>query len=180
MPQVAGMEAEALTISVTCPRHRQVCVCPRWGTPHHPLLGVCTGMNVCTHPTKLLGWRLRPTPRTRCSTEPKEGAPRVCTPTVTADCKSRCSQGEPVRRAARAGSPGMGRWQDQTDPAGQAGTGWAAFHHDTPPLRDWGDLIPGPEDSPGQWMEGSELCCPLQWGRPPCHSQPRFCMCPWR
>lgn len=136
---------------MTCPRHRQVCVCPS-GAPR-------------STPSSL-GWRLRPAPRTRCSTETKAAAPRVCTPTVTAGSKSRCSRGEPVRRAARAGSPGMGRWQDQTDPAGQAGTGWAAFHTDTPPLWDWGDLIPGPEDSPGQWMEGSELCCHLQWGQP--------------
>ena len=39
------------------------------------------------------------------------------------------------RRGRRAGSPGVGHWQGQTNPAGWAGTGWASFHP-APPLQE--------------------------------------------
>lgn len=52
-------------------------------------------------------------------------------------------------RVALEGSPGVGLWQSQTNPAGWAGTGWAWSCPCTPPIQDERDLIPGLEDRPG-------------------------------
>lgn len=58
-------------------------------------------------------------------------------------------------RVAPEGSPGVGLWQGQTNPAGWAGTGWAWSRPRTPPMQGECDLIPGLEDRPGAVDRGS-------------------------
>lgn len=68
-------------------------------------------------------------------------------------------------RVAPEGSPGVGLWQGQTNPAGWAGTGWAWSRPRTPPMQDECDLIPGLEDRPGAVDRGLALCRHLPWGQ---------------
>ena len=68
-------------------------------------------------------------------------------------------------RVAPEGSPGVGLWQGQTNPAGWAGTGWAWSRPRPPPMQDACDLIPGLEDQPGAVDRGSVICRHLPWGQ---------------
>lgn len=76
-----------------------------------------------------------------------------------------------VGKAAQAGSPGTGRGQGRTNPAGRAGTGWPGSIP-APALQDEGDLTPGPRTA---WGEGQRVQSRLSLGgagparsSPPC------------
>lgn len=91
--------------------------------------------------------------------------------------------GESRRRGRWAGSPGVGHWQGQTNPAGWAGTGWASFNPCAPPLQEVVTLLLALRTAWGNEQRGQGPAVTCSKARPPLHQSSAsrsFCISPWR
>lgn len=155
MPKVADVETKPLTSDVT--------ICIPSGAPHRtPASGAVRALGP-RHPTPGLPHRAGRLEAWHSFSNPGPSGHRGGCPTTLHSPGPWPQQtlGESGRRGRRAGSPGVGHGQGQTNPAGWAGTGWASFHLRAPPLQEVVTLLLAPRTAWGneQRGQGSAVAC---------------------